>query len=181
MKLNLLTAMRKVAFLFLFCLFAGAGLQAQQDGLEIEPTEKIVTNFEKKYIGEKLLFGWRKVGDLYIIPFQHKSVYKYCAFTANGFWQEAGESIEKEKIPENVYGALPELDMTAFIVECFTINTYNDQNGFMILYETESDRIEFVISNTGKILRKNQYPIPEKKEEDENEKDANAVEWDDGK
>ncbi|MGB0523916.1 MAG: hypothetical protein ACPGJS_13195, partial [Flammeovirgaceae bacterium] len=103
--------MKKTNFLLICCFLFTIGLQAQnQDGQEVKPTEKITTAFEKKYLGEKLLFGWRKVNNLYIITFQHKAVYKYCSFDANGIWKEAGESVEKEKIPAAIYEALPEMD-----------------------------------------------------------------------
>lgn len=174
--------MKRFIYIFLIAIVASFAVQAQSDdGREVKPNEKITEAFEKKYIGEKLLFGWRKVGVLYIVTFQHKGVFKYCSFKANGFWQEAGDLVEKEKIPENVYASVPEMDMTAFLVESFKINTYDDTDGFMLLYETDTDRIELVISDGGKILRQNKYPIPEKKEEGDKEKDANDVDWDDGR
>ena len=172
--------MKNKLYLF-FVLMTLSIFSFAQDGKETKPNDKILENFEKKYIGEKLSFGWRKVTDLYITTFQHKGVFKYCSFKANGFWQEAGEAVEKEKIPEAIYNALPELDITAFLVESFKINTYNDQSGYMMLWETEDTRIEFILSDDGKILRKNEYPIPEKKDEKKEETDNDKVDWDDGK
>lgn len=174
--------MKKITILFLLSLTLVFSIHAQnQDGVEVEPNEKIKAAFNKKYIGEKLLFGWRKVADLYIVTFQHKATYKYCSYKANGIWHEAGEAIDKDKVPDGIYEVLPEMDMTAFLVESFAVNTYDDVDGFMLLYETELDRIELIISNEGRVIRKNKYKIPEKKEEEEEEKDGNAVEWDDGK
>ena len=156
--------MKKIYF-SLFALLFSFALQAQKDGQPIEPTEKLTEGLALKFKGDKLLFGWRKVGNLYIAVFQHGTVYQYGAFDANGRWQEAGTQVQIEEIPETVTNALPELDITAFLIEAFQMDTNKDQKGYFFLYETESYRHEFVVDNSGKILRKAEYPIPEKKEE----------------
>lgn len=179
--LNSILLMKTFTISFILVFFLSFATSAQvTDGQEVEPTKRITESYEKKYLGEKLSFGWRKVGKMYTTTFQHKGIFKYCTFNVNGIWQEAGEAIEGGKIPENIMAVLPELDITAFLVESFAINTYNDIDGFMLLYETEDMRLEFVISDAGKIIRQVAYPIPEKKEAEE-EKESTDVDWDDGK
>ncbi|MFT5916604.1 MAG: hypothetical protein ACJAWV_003027 [Flammeovirgaceae bacterium] len=160
----------KNIYFSLFVLLFSVGLNAQNtDGQPIEPTEKLTKGLGLKFKAEKLLFGWRKVGDLYIAVFQHGTAYQYGAFDVNGRWQEAGTQVQVEEIPETVTNALPEMDITAFLVEAFQANTNKDKKGYFFLYETELNRLEFLVDNSGKILRQAQYPIPEKKEEKEEE------------
>ncbi len=156
--------MKKI-YLLVFALLISVTSQAQKDGQPIEPTEKLTQGLAIKFKGEKMLFGWRKVGDLYIATFQHGDAYQYGAFDVNGRWQEAGTQAQIEEISETVTNALPELDITAFLIEVFKMDTNKDQNGYFFLYETEDNRLEFVVDNSGKILRQAKYPIPEKKEE----------------
>ena len=164
--------------LFLLAAFPAFSQSMEEIKVEIvEPPKKVLEGFDIKFKGEKLVFGWRKVGDLYISTFQHNGGYKYCAIDAKGIWQEEGIQKQLEDVSDEVINAVPELDITAFLVECFEIQTRNDQSGFMFLYETEDYRYEFVIDKSGKMLRKAKYLIPENAadgEEDEGEKEE---EW----
>ena len=168
--------MKKSVFLLLglLCFYFTS---IAQDGVPLETVpEKVQQGLDTKYSGEKLIFNWRKVGNLYIAVFQHNGGFKYCALDDTGFWQEQGLQVSQEEIPENVMFAIPKLDITAFVVEVFRSSNRNDDEGFTFLYETDTDRIEIFITNEGKVIRQNKYPIPEEKDEEE-EGGADDGDW----
>ena len=166
-----------VSFLILIGLWA-VNMEAQAQGFT--PPEAVLAGFHKKFMGESMIYEWREQDGSYIVLFTHQDKYKYARLNAEGFWEEEGEAIDRNDIPESVYAALPELDITAFVHESFRAVTVKDHKGYMLIYETDVERIDIWVTDQGTILRKKHYPIPEEPEEEKQEEKTDEVDWGDG-
>lgn len=146
------------------------------------PPQQVQDGFAKKYLGETMIYEWRELDGSYIATFTHQDKFKYTMLDAEGRFLEDGESIDRMEIPDDIYAALPELDVTAFVHESFQAQNIKDDKGYLLIYETDVERIDFWVSNQGKILREKHYPIPAAPEEKEAEDNGDEVDWNgDGK
>ena len=128
-----------------------------------------------------MIYGWRKLEDTYFAAFIYKGNYRYTRLDQKGWWLEEGVALDRSQIPEETWEAIPELDITAFVYESFRAKNRDDQEGYMITYETDMERIDIFITHKGEIVRKDHYPIPSEEEEDAPvQGPSDEVDWGDG-
>lgn len=152
-------------------------------GQSVVPPMEVRTGFLKKYPGEEpIIYGWRKLKDTYIATFIYKGGYRYTRLDAKGWWQEEGIALDKDNLPKEIWDAMPEMDITAFVYESYRARNREDQEGFLVIYETDQERIDVFITTQGKVVRKDHYPIPgSEPEEESSPATTDEVDWGDGK
>ena len=171
--------MKKRLFIACLSLLFIAPMAFAQQPAKVIPPAKVLSGLDKNYPGNPMIYSWRKIEETYLATFIHKEKYRYARFTAKGWWMEKGESINRDDIPAEVWEQVPKMDITAFVFESFKVLTEKDDKGYLIVYETDKERIDILITEAGKVLREDHYPIPaaEPLKKTSSDTQSDSVDW----
>jgi hypothetical protein len=181
-KMQTHTAMKYAFWIFAACwMMAARPAHAQQQ--DFQPPKPVIDGLYRTFQGDPFVLGWRPVEEGFLAVFSHQNVSRYSVMGADGRWVERGSAIDIAELPEGVANQMPELDITAFLLEAYRAERFDDTKGYFLVYETDVDRIDLFITDSGKVIRMRHYDIPPKPEEAEKpaEKDPDAVDWGGGR